>query len=73
MQDVLLKKAEKERARMVRKGDDWKVGESRAVSAVRSAALDAGVEGEGGGSVTTTPNRRRWGWEIRARVEKRET
>jgi WD40 repeat protein len=62
MQDLLLAKAEKEQARMVRKGDDWKVGESRAVSAVRSAALDAtGVEGEGGGSGTTTPNRRRWG------------
>ncbi|KAF1833834.1 hypothetical protein BDW02DRAFT_589335 [Decorospora gaudefroyi] len=41
IQDLLLKKAEKERSKAVRKGDDWKVSESRAVSAVRKAALDS--------------------------------
>lgn len=35
MQDLMRKKAEKERSKSVKKGDDWKVGESRAVSAVR--------------------------------------
>jgi hypothetical protein len=59
IQDMLLKKAEKERSKVVKKGDDWNVGESRAVSAVRSAALDAGLEQDQPGSGTTTPNRRR--------------
>lgn len=40
IEDVLRVKAEKERSKVVRRGDDWKVNESRAVSAVRSAALD---------------------------------
>lgn len=40
IQEVLRKKAEKERSKVVRKGDDWKVNESKAVSAVRNAALD---------------------------------
>ncbi|CAI6334927.1 unnamed protein product [Periconia digitata] len=34
---LLLHKEEKERSRMVRKGDDWKVNESKAVSAVRGS------------------------------------
>jgi WD40 repeat protein len=38
--DALRKKADKDRAKLVRKGDDWKVLESRAVSAVRGAAFD---------------------------------
>lgn len=33
--EVLRAKAEKNRAKAVRKGDDWKVGESKAVAAVR--------------------------------------
>ncbi|KAF1916537.1 hypothetical protein BDU57DRAFT_538832 [Ampelomyces quisqualis] len=37
LQEVLRLKAEKDRSKLVRKGDDWKVKESRAVSAVRSA------------------------------------
>lgn len=37
MVEVLRAKAEKNRAKPVRKGDDWKVGESRAVAAVRGA------------------------------------
>ncbi|KAF2124447.1 hypothetical protein P153DRAFT_379540 [Dothidotthia symphoricarpi CBS 119687] len=37
LEEVLRKKAEKSRSKPVRKGDDWKVNESRAVSAVRSA------------------------------------
>jgi WD40 repeat protein len=39
--EVLAKKAEKERARVVRKGDDWKVNESKAVSAVRGTIGEA--------------------------------
>lgn len=35
--DLLRKKADKERSKTVKKGDDWKVRESRAVSAVRGA------------------------------------
>lgn len=35
MQELRNKKAEKERSKTVKKGDDWKVRESRAVSAVR--------------------------------------
>ncbi|KAH7121161.1 hypothetical protein B0J11DRAFT_58642 [Dendryphion nanum] len=42
VQEILAKKAEKDRARLVRKGDDWKVGESKAVSAVRGAIGEAG-------------------------------
>ncbi|KAF1846158.1 uncharacterized protein K460DRAFT_286771 [Cucurbitaria berberidis CBS 394.84] len=37
LQEVLRKKAEKDRTKPVRKGDDWKVNESKAVSAVRGA------------------------------------
>lgn len=37
IQHILQLKAEKERSKVVRKGDDWKVNESRAVSAVRGA------------------------------------
>lgn len=37
IQQILRLKAEKEQSRVVRKGDDWKVGESKAVSAVRGA------------------------------------
>ncbi|CAO2649775.1 Nn.00g010670.m01.CDS01 [Neocucurbitaria sp. VM-36] len=40
IQAVLRQKAEKDRSKPVRKGDDWKVNESKAVSAVRGA-LDA--------------------------------
>ncbi|KAI8932476.1 hypothetical protein NX059_010660 [Plenodomus lindquistii] len=46
MADLARKKAEKEMAKVVRKGDDWKVGESRAVEAVRAKALDALGEGQ---------------------------
>ncbi|KAF1978886.1 hypothetical protein BU23DRAFT_448356 [Bimuria novae-zelandiae CBS 107.79] len=41
VQHILELKAEKERTRVVRKGDDWKVGESKAVSAVRGAFDDS--------------------------------
>ncbi|KAJ4299933.1 SEA (Seh1-associated) complex subunit [Kalmusia sp. IMI 367209] len=41
IQQILRVKAEKERAKIVRKGDDWKVSESRAVSAVRGAFDDS--------------------------------
>lgn len=44
MQELARKKAQKERAKVVRKGDDWKVDESRAVSAVRTAALHSTPE-----------------------------
>ncbi|KAF2469168.1 uncharacterized protein BDR25DRAFT_343939 [Lindgomyces ingoldianus] len=37
IKEILRIKAEKDRARVVRKGDDWKVNESKAVSAVRGA------------------------------------
>lgn len=40
LEEALRKKAEKSRAKPVRKGDDWKVHESKAVSAVRSALDD---------------------------------
>ncbi|KAF2274309.1 uncharacterized protein EI97DRAFT_422353 [Westerdykella ornata] len=35
LDEMIARKAEKERSKMVRKGDDWKIGESKAVSAVR--------------------------------------
>ncbi|KAF2622371.1 hypothetical protein BU25DRAFT_402714 [Macroventuria anomochaeta] len=44
MQDLLRKKAEKERSKPVKKGDDWKVRESRAVSAVRGTFGESGSE-----------------------------
>jgi WD40 repeat protein len=37
IEEVLRLKAAKDRSKLVRKGDDWKVKESKAVSAVRSA------------------------------------
>ena len=40
MQEVLRRKAEKQKSKVVRKGDDWKAHESKAVSAVRKTALD---------------------------------
>lgn len=43
IKEVLRKKAEKDRSKVVRKGDDWKVGESKAVSAVRGAFGDTGA------------------------------
>ena len=44
IQDLLRKKAEKERSKPVKKGDDWKVRESRAVSAVRGTFGESGSE-----------------------------
>ncbi|KAH9860907.1 hypothetical protein IAQ61_010643 [Plenodomus lingam] len=44
--ELARKKEEKERAKVVRKGDDWKVGESRAVEAVRGKTFDSPSEGE---------------------------
>jgi len=41
VQEVLRTKAEKNRSKPVRKGDDWKVHESKAVSAVRGAIADS--------------------------------
>jgi hypothetical protein len=41
IKELLAKKAEKEKSKVVRKGDDWKVHESKAVSAVRGALGDA--------------------------------
>jgi WD40 repeat protein len=60
IQDVLVKKAEKDRAKLVRKGDDWKVTESRAVSAVRHAPLDSSTTDQQSRSRsgTSTPVRR---------------
>ncbi|KAI2480442.1 WD40 repeat protein [Pyrenophora tritici-repentis] len=58
IQEMLLKKAEKDRSKLVRKGDDWKVKESKAVSAVRSAALDTISDHHPPGSGTTTPTRK---------------
>ncbi|KAF1936951.1 hypothetical protein EJ02DRAFT_357906 [Clathrospora elynae] len=58
MEELLLKKAEKDRFKMVRKGDDWKVNESKAVSAVRNAALDTIPDQQGSASGTTTPSRK---------------
>lgn len=59
MEEILLKKAEKDRSKLVRKGDDWKVKESRAVSAVRNAALDTIPDhSHHPSSGTTTPTRR---------------
>ncbi|KAF2875950.1 hypothetical protein BDV95DRAFT_603340 [Massariosphaeria phaeospora] len=43
IKEILLKKSEKERSKVVRKGDDWKVGESKAVSAVRGTLADAAM------------------------------
>lgn len=40
LQETLKRKVEKDRSKFVRKGDDWKVNESRAVSAVRNALDD---------------------------------
>ncbi|KAF2263571.1 hypothetical protein CC78DRAFT_268639 [Lojkania enalia] len=42
LQELRRIKAEKERNKLVRRGDDWKVDESKAVSAVRSAIGEAG-------------------------------
>lgn len=59
IEQMLLKKAEKDRSKIVRKGDDWKVKESRAVSAVRNTALDTiPDQPQHPGSGTTTPTRR---------------
>ncbi|KAI4952433.1 hypothetical protein J4E91_002903 [Alternaria rosae] len=59
IEEMLLKKAEKDRSKAVRKGDDWKVKESRAVSAVRNAALDTIPDQQSQpNSGTTTPTRR---------------
>jgi hypothetical protein len=58
IQEMLLQKAEKDRSKVVRKGDDWKVSESRAVSAVRNAALDTIPNQQQSNSGTTTPTRR---------------
>ncbi|KAG9194379.1 hypothetical protein G6011_04414 [Alternaria panax] len=58
IQEMLLRKAEKDRSKVVRKGDDWKVRESRAVSAVRNAALDTIPDQRQSDSGTTTPTRR---------------
>ncbi|ENI00693.1 hypothetical protein COCC4DRAFT_205257 [Bipolaris maydis ATCC 48331] len=59
IEEMLLKKAEKDRSKLVRKGDDWKVKESKAVSAVRNAALDTiPAHPQHSGSGTTTPTRR---------------
>lgn len=44
VEETLRLKAEKERSKLVRKGDDWKVHESKAVSAVRSALGDGPVQ-----------------------------
>ena len=41
MEQTMRLKAEKDRAKVVRKGDDWKVAESKAVSAIRGALDDA--------------------------------
>jgi WD40 repeat protein len=43
IRELLAKKAEKEKSKVVRKGDDWKIQESKAVSAVRGAFGDAAV------------------------------
>jgi hypothetical protein len=59
IEEMLLKKAEKDRSKVVRKGDDWKVKESRAVSAVRNAALDTIPDQRSQpNSGATTPTRR---------------
>ncbi|PSN65170.1 hypothetical protein BS50DRAFT_497088 [Corynespora cassiicola Philippines] len=42
--ELLRKKAEKEAAKTVRKGDDWKVHESKAVSAVRGAFGESTIQ-----------------------------
>jgi WD40 repeat protein len=42
VKEILAKKAEKERTKVVRKGDDWKVRESKAVSAVRGSTFPSG-------------------------------
>ncbi|KAF2006363.1 hypothetical protein P154DRAFT_482191 [Amniculicola lignicola CBS 123094] len=41
IRELLRKKAEKEKTKIVRKGDDWKVQESKAVSAVRERLGEA--------------------------------
>ncbi|XPS81550.1 SEA (Seh1-associated) complex subunit [Ascochyta lentis] len=50
MQELLRKKAEKERSKPVKKGDDWKVRESRAVSAVRGTFGESGSQPPSPGS-----------------------
>lgn len=44
MQEIRNQKAEKERTKAVKKGDDWKVVESRAVSAVRGTFGESGSQ-----------------------------
>jgi hypothetical protein len=56
MQDLARKKAEKERSKPVRKGDDWKVRESRAVSAVRGTFGEGGSQPSSPGSRSQTPS-----------------
>lgn len=59
MQDLIRKKAEKERSKPVRKGDDWKIRESRAVSAVRGTFGENGSQPSSPGSQqqrSQTPN-----------------
>ncbi|USP76340.1 hypothetical protein yc1106_03614 [Curvularia clavata] len=59
IEEMLLRKQEKDRSKLVRKGDDWRVKESRAVTAVRNAALDTIPDHpQHSGSGTTTPTRR---------------
>ncbi|KAJ4338126.1 SEA (Seh1-associated) complex subunit [Ascochyta clinopodiicola] len=50
MQDLIRKKTEKERSKPVKKGDDWKVRESRAVSAVRGTFGESGSQSPSPGS-----------------------
>ncbi|KAL6704431.1 SEA (Seh1-associated) complex subunit [Coniothyrium glycines] len=58
IQKLVQKKVDKERSKVVRKGDDWKVNESQAVSAVRST-LDSGQERHRGLGATNHNNDRK--------------
>lgn len=55
VQRIVLLRAEKERSRLVRKGDDWKVGESKAVSAIRGSLDDAAPDTAQNAASSTGP------------------
>jgi hypothetical protein len=58
IKEYLELKAEKERAKVVRKGDDWKVGESKAVSAIRGTLGTAEKDGARDAGATSLQSRK---------------
>ncbi|KAF2111000.1 hypothetical protein BDV96DRAFT_500476 [Lophiotrema nucula] len=55
LEELARKKAEKDLNKLVRRGDDWKVGESQAVSAVRGAISDSSASNRNSIQSVTVP------------------